>query len=205
MLCIYYTLCYPLLIYCVSICRSTWPSFWNKISVAQNKIIRCIMFMKKNESVRHVYPQLNNLEFCLIRKYFVLLLIFKHIHIFPGNKLFSLIANTQNTKILKVKMLIWFVHSSVQLFITKVYYERGCNYGIPFHSTWRKCWVWTIYYNSKLKIKKLLVFLSILLIAILNIFMKHILYCQQHVINGLPMLCLVPYALNHGIHCLYWS
>ena len=39
LLSIYYTLCYPHLIYCVSICSSTWPSFLSNIFIAQNKIV----------------------------------------------------------------------------------------------------------------------------------------------------------------------
>ena len=61
--------------------------------------------MKKIESVRHVYPQLNIQEFSLITKYFVLLLIFKHIHILTGNKLFSLIASTQTTRSNNVNLI----------------------------------------------------------------------------------------------------
>lgn len=98
MLSIYYTLCYPHLIYCVSIWGSTWPSFLSELLIAQNKIVRCIMFMRNFESVNHIYPQLNILNFRLIKKYFVLLLIYKNVKVFPGNNIFTLVDNAHNTR-----------------------------------------------------------------------------------------------------------
>ena len=38
LLCIYYTLCYPHFVYCVSLWASTWPSFITKVKIGQNKI-----------------------------------------------------------------------------------------------------------------------------------------------------------------------
>ena len=45
MLSIYYTLCYPHLLYCVSIWASTWPSFLLQLNVAQNKNFRSMYFL----------------------------------------------------------------------------------------------------------------------------------------------------------------
>lgn len=46
MISIYYTLCYTHLTYCIPIWASTWPSFLRKLTVTQNKIFRCIYFLK---------------------------------------------------------------------------------------------------------------------------------------------------------------
>ena len=105
MLNIYYTICYPHLIYCVSIWGSTWPSFLNKLFIAQNKIVRCILFMKKYESTSHIYTQLNILNFKLIKKYCVFLLIYKNVNIFPGKKVFTVIDNVHNTRSNNVNLI----------------------------------------------------------------------------------------------------
>ena len=54
--------------------------------------------MGKFESVSHIYPQLNILNFRFIKKYSVLLLIYKNVNIFPGKKVFKLIDNAHNTR-----------------------------------------------------------------------------------------------------------
>ena len=78
MISIYHTLCYPHLTYCVPIWASTWPTFTKKLSVAQNKIIRCIFFfMQKFELKKQVFIDNNILKFPYTHKYFTLLLIFK--------------------------------------------------------------------------------------------------------------------------------
>ena len=105
LLSIYYTLCYPHLIYCVSIWSSTWPSFLSKIFIAQNKIVRCIMFKKKFDSASCIYPQLNLLNFKFIKTYFVLLLIYKNVNIFPGKKLFTVLDSIRNTRSSNVNLV----------------------------------------------------------------------------------------------------
>lgn len=92
---IYYTLCYPHLIYCVSIWASTWPSFLTKVTVMQNKILRCIFFLKKFESTSHIYSVENILKFPFIHKYFTLLLIYKNLSI---TAVFRIVENEAHTR-----------------------------------------------------------------------------------------------------------
>ena len=54
--------------------------------------------MGKFESASHIYPQLNVLNFRFIKKYFVLLLIYKNVNVFPGNKVFTFIDNAHHTR-----------------------------------------------------------------------------------------------------------
>lgn len=95
MMSIYYTLCYPFLTYCVSIWGSTWPSFLQKITVAQNKIFRCIFFLKKFDSVNTLVNEANILRFSFIHKFFTLLLIYKSQ---TQNKIFKLVDNDIHTR-----------------------------------------------------------------------------------------------------------
>ena len=55
MISIYYTLCYPHLIYCVPIWVSTWSSFTKKLSIAKKKNFRCIFFFFKclNQQIKY--------------------------------------------------------------------------------------------------------------------------------------------------------
>ena len=50
----YYTLRYPHLIYSVCIRACTWPSFINKFTVTQKKILGC-MFFKRKFDTSHIY------------------------------------------------------------------------------------------------------------------------------------------------------
>lgn len=77
LLSIYYTLCYPHLIYCVSIWGCTWPSFTIRLIIAQNKIFRCIYFLIKFDSVAHIYAEENVLTFEHVHQYSVILLIYR--------------------------------------------------------------------------------------------------------------------------------
>lgn len=92
---IYYTLCYPHLIYCVSIWGCTWTSFLKKLIIVQNKIFRCIFFMKKFDSTTEIYKTYNILNFQSIQKYFLMLLIFRS---FKVNKVFKVIDNVSHTR-----------------------------------------------------------------------------------------------------------
>ena len=95
LLSIYYTLCYPHFTYCVAIWASTWPSFLNKLTVAQNKIIRCICFLKKFESTTKFFSELRILRFLFIHQYFTLLLIYRNI---TNNKIFKLVEHVTHTR-----------------------------------------------------------------------------------------------------------
>lgn len=95
MISIYYTLCYPHLVYCVSIWACTWPSYLDRIVVAQNKFLRCIFFLKKFDSTAHIFTEASLMKFSFIHKYFTLLLIFK---IQGHNAIFRVIENYKNTR-----------------------------------------------------------------------------------------------------------
>ena len=94
---IYYTLCYPHLIYCVAIWASTWPSFHKKIIVGQNKIVRCISFSGKFDSVTNLMSSMKLLKFDIIHKYFSLLLIYKILNN-KHNDIFVITSTTQHTR-----------------------------------------------------------------------------------------------------------
>ena len=79
MMTIYYTLCYPYINYCMSVWACTWPSFLNKLVVAQKKIFRCIFYKGKFESTVDIFASHNLLHIHSIHKYFLLLLIFRTI------------------------------------------------------------------------------------------------------------------------------
>ena len=95
MISIYYTLCYPHLIYCVSIWACTWPSFLTKLTIAQNKIFRCIFFLKKFDSTDLIYAEERILKFTFVHKYFTLLLIFKSL---KQNTVFKLVDHMTHTR-----------------------------------------------------------------------------------------------------------
>lgn len=98
LLSIYYTLCYPYFIYCVSLWACTWPSFITKLKVIQNKILRCIFYMGKFDSTSAVYSEQKLLIFSDIHKCFVLLSIFKFMKVFPGNNLFNYVDSPYATR-----------------------------------------------------------------------------------------------------------
>lgn len=95
---IYYTLCYPHLIYCVSIWACTWQSFVKKIRIAQNKIFRCMFYLNKFESTRNLIHTQHFLTFTNIRKYFVLLSIYKYLTQYCGAHPFSLVSTSYNIR-----------------------------------------------------------------------------------------------------------
>ena len=95
MISIYYTLVYPHLTYCVSLWASTWPSFLNKLTISQNKFLRCIFFMKKFDSTEEIYKTRKILKLPCIHKYFSLLLIYKTI---GYNSIFQLRENPCHTR-----------------------------------------------------------------------------------------------------------
>lgn len=98
MISIYYTLCYPHLIYCVSVWASTWPSFINKLKIAQNKILRCIFFIGKFDSTCNIISDYKLLNVFSIHKYFLLLYVFKHITCTQGNLIFEFSQSTHCTR-----------------------------------------------------------------------------------------------------------
>ena len=93
---IYYTLCYPLLIYCLPIWGCTWPSFLHTIFVAQKKILRCILYKKRYDSVLGDFTRMNLLQFPFVLKYFVTIFVHKNLHV--HNDIFKYVEHSYNTR-----------------------------------------------------------------------------------------------------------
>ena len=95
---IYYTLCYPHLIYCVSIWTCTWQSFIKKITIAQKKFFICIFYLNKFNSTRNLMNTQNFLTYANIHKYFLLLSIYKYLTQYCGTQPFSLVRTSYNIR-----------------------------------------------------------------------------------------------------------
>lgn len=99
MVCIYYSLCYPHITYCLSVWGCTWPSYLVNVSIAQKRILRTIYFKGKYETTEPIYAELNLLNFYSIHKYFLLLTIFKSINVQINNSpIFCRTAHGLNTR-----------------------------------------------------------------------------------------------------------
>lgn len=95
---IYYTLCYPHLLYCVSIWGSTWPSYLDKVTAAQKKLFRTFFSLGKYDTTNIIFSTSNFLTFTNIYKYFLLLFIYKCIKVYQGINIFRLLNFNQNTR-----------------------------------------------------------------------------------------------------------
>ena len=98
---LYYTLCYPHMIYCVSVWGCTWSSFVKEVVVAQKRVVRIMCFKGKYDHTADLFTDLHLLDFLSIHKYFLLLAIFKSIHIqVPSNSVsvFSSMAHAHSTR-----------------------------------------------------------------------------------------------------------
>ena len=95
---IYYTLCYPHFIYCVSVWACTWHSFLKKLTVAQNKVFWCMFFMTRFESTQGVLSMYRFLSFTNIQKYFVLLSIYKSVTQYQGTQPFRIVTTSHSTR-----------------------------------------------------------------------------------------------------------
>lgn len=69
-----------------------------KIRIAQNKIFRCIFYLNKFESTRNLIHTQHFLTFTNIRKYFVLLSIYKYLTQYCGAHPFSLVSTSYNIR-----------------------------------------------------------------------------------------------------------
>lgn len=105
LLSIYYTLYYPHLTYCVSVWGSTWPSLLNKFTPAQKKVIRCIYFLHKYDSVTAVLSSIRLLNFVSIHKYFSLILVYKMINNYKDNEIFKFVDNIHQTRSTNVNLI----------------------------------------------------------------------------------------------------
>ena len=99
MISIYYTLCYPHLVYCLSIWASTWPSFICKLEIAQNKILRCIFHLGKFDSTGNILCEYKLLTFYNIHKCFLLLTMFKNVTFRQGIPVFRVSEIIHSTRI----------------------------------------------------------------------------------------------------------
>ena len=74
---IYFSLVYSRIIYCISIWGGTFDKYVSAVRVAQNRVLRSFMGMRRCDSVREVYDDLKLLRFDQIYKLFSGILIFK--------------------------------------------------------------------------------------------------------------------------------
>lgn len=73
----YVTLYVTFILLTVSIWTRTWPSFLNRLTKAQSKFLRCILYFDKIDSFSYIFSEYKLMEFSLIHEYFTLLLLFK--------------------------------------------------------------------------------------------------------------------------------
>ena len=102
---IYYTLCYPHFLYCVSIWACTWPSFVKPLQIAQNKIFRCIFYKKKFDSTHDVLSTYKFLNFSSIHKYSLLLHIYKCLTQQGGTPYYKIVHTSHNTRSNNVNLI----------------------------------------------------------------------------------------------------
>lgn len=77
---VYYTLCYPHIIYCVSVWGCTWSSFIKDVSIAQKRLVRIMCYKGKYDHTTELYRELSILDFRSVHKYFLLLAVFKSLY-----------------------------------------------------------------------------------------------------------------------------
>ncbi len=95
---LYYSLCYPYLIYCLSIWGCTWTTIVNDVYVAQKKVLRTMSSKGKYDSTDLLFKDLNILKFELLIRYFITLTIHKNVNDpDPNNIIFSMFHHTQGT------------------------------------------------------------------------------------------------------------
>ena len=96
MITIYYTrtLCYPNFMYCLSI-WDAWPSYLHHLTVAQNKILRCIFYMVKSVNICSTHKIQKHIN---VHKYFLLLCMFRNLTGTSSSKLFNLVTSTYSKR-----------------------------------------------------------------------------------------------------------
>ncbi len=96
---LYYSLCYPHFIYCLSLWGCTWPSVVKEIIVMQKKILRTITFKRKHDSTQFLFTELKLLKFDYLLQYFCLLSVYNDLNeIRSTRKLFRYIHHSQGTR-----------------------------------------------------------------------------------------------------------
>ena len=82
----------------MSVWACTWHSFLKKLTVAQNKVFRCMFFMTRFESTQGVLSMYRFLSFTNIQKYFVLLSIYKSVTQYQGTQPFRIVTTSHSTR-----------------------------------------------------------------------------------------------------------
>lgn len=98
---LYFTLCYPHIIYCVSVWGCTWPSFIKDVTIAHKRLIRIMSSKGRYYHAAELYRDWNLLDFPSVHKYFLLLGIFKSLYKqVPSNRecFFSRAARAHDTR-----------------------------------------------------------------------------------------------------------
>ena len=103
---IYYALCYPHLIYCVSVWACMWLSYEKKkLTIAQNKIFKYIFHMGKYDSTQFILSTYKVFNFQTIHKYFLLLTIYMNIRNCQRIQPFRPIDTSHNIRSNKVNLI----------------------------------------------------------------------------------------------------
>lgn len=96
---LYYSLCYPHFIYCLSIWGCTWPSVAKEIIVMQKKILRTITYKGKHDSTQLLFNELKLLKFDYLLQYFCLLAVYNDLNESKSNRqLFKHVNHSQGTR-----------------------------------------------------------------------------------------------------------
>ena len=88
-----YSLCYPYLIYCVSIWGCIWTTVVKEVFVAQRRILRT--YKDKYESTDLLFNDLRLLRFDLLLKYFMMLSIYRNTNDNDPNAIFNMFHHRQ--------------------------------------------------------------------------------------------------------------
>ena len=124
---LYYSLCYPYLIYCMSIWGCTWPSVTKEIIVIQKKIIRTITFKRNRDSTQLLFTELKLLKFDYLFQYFCLLAVYNDLNEVRDNrKLFKHVHHNQGTR-----------RNNINLMCPQ---HRTTLYKFSLHCFGPKCW-----------------------------------------------------------------
>lgn len=94
---IYFSLCYPYIIYCLSVWGCTWPSVINDVIVTQKRILRNITYKNRTDSTNEAFNDLGLLKFEFLRKYFLILATFNNINNDSENIIFRVVQHNLGT------------------------------------------------------------------------------------------------------------
>ena len=110
---IYYSLVYPHLIYGVVVWGNASTVHKKQLIVMQKRIIRTIMFMRRQESTKDVFNELGLLTINHIYDYFATLFVFKSVHnLSPFQDYYDVIDHNYNTRGANLNMNLPLTQSS---------------------------------------------------------------------------------------------